>query len=181
MRSTKSLITSEHAKTRLVYSMSTGLFTWLAVPEKDRFNAAWNTRWAGVVAGSPTPRGYVEIAITVNDEKHKVMAHNLAWLYVTGAWPVDLVDHRDTDRVNNRWANLRLANHSQNSMNQRVRINNTSGHKGVFWDGVNKKWRVIVMVDGKSYCCGRYVNIEDAVKARAVGAERLHGEFARER
>jgi hypothetical protein len=41
-------------------------------------------------------------------------------------------DHRNTHRLDNRRANLREATSMQNSYNQGLRSNNSTGHKGVF-------------------------------------------------
>ena len=59
----------------------------------------------------------------------------LAWLYMTGEWPEDQVDHINRIRDDDRWINLRAANQSQNSYNRA-------------WAEESGEWRGI-------RCCGK--------------------------
>lgn len=60
------------------------------------------------------------------------MAHRLAWLYMTGEWPRQEIDHIDGDRANNKWLNLRDVDHATNMQNRRVaQSNNVGGFLGV--------------------------------------------------
>jgi hypothetical protein len=69
-----------------------------------------------MVAGSVNPCGYRQIKI----DKHLYRAHRLAWLWMTGAWPIqEQVDHINGIRDDNRWANLRNVSRAANNQNQR--------------------------------------------------------------
>lgn len=106
-------------------------------------------------------------------------AARLAWVYMTGEWPDYDVDHKNLCRSDDRWSNLRLATRSQNMANGELRLNNTSGHRGVTWDYDRSKWRAQVMCNGKNHYCGIFDSIEDAAKARDAKALLLFGDFAR--
>ena len=54
--------------------------------------------------------GHIRICIM----RVKYLAHRLAWLYVTGSWPSQDIDHIDGDPTNNRFANLREVTHQEN-------------------------------------------------------------------
>lgn len=82
----------------------------------------------GEIAGGLDKKGYV--CISIDGVKHK--AHRLAFLYMTGSMP-EMVDHDNTVRSDNRWANLRACNAIQNAANRRVHSNNELGIKGVAW------------------------------------------------
>lgn len=58
-------------------------------------------------------------------------AHRIAWLYVTGEWPPDGIDHEDLNAQDNSWTNLRKADQPQNLANTRKREGCTSKYKGV--------------------------------------------------
>ncbi|MFD1674103.1 hypothetical protein [Alicyclobacillus fodiniaquatilis] len=58
-----------------------------------------------------------------------------------------------------------------------VSSRNTSGTKGVSFDSGRKMWCAEIMFQHKRYRLGRYVNKEDAVKARKEAEQRLHGDF----
>lgn len=107
------MITQAELKERLHYDPVIGLFWWKPKPETDRFARIWNSRRAGHIAGSLTSKGYVRISL--NDVK--VLAHRLAWLYVTGDLPEE-IDHKNRRRDDNAFENLRLATRSQNLSNR---------------------------------------------------------------
>lgn len=91
------------------------------------------------------------------------------------------VDHIDGNGLNNQKSNLREAEHFQNVFNQRRRITNTSGFKGVIkrtkWYG-NKPWRARISVKGKRIDLGCYTTAEEAALVYDQKAKELYGEFA---
>jgi len=83
---------------------------------------------------------------------------------VYGVDPGPIIDHRDRDGSNNRLSNLRIATHSENSINQRVRRDNTSGFPGVSYrDGT---WRARIQINGQTRLIGRFKSKPDAIAAR---------------
>lgn len=130
---------------------------------------------AGSIAGVfHRQSGYTIIGV----DRRKYRAHRLAWLCMTGEW-TDEVDHRDTDRANNRWANLREATRSQNNANMSLRRDNSSGAKGVSWDGKNKRWKACIVVSGRQHHLGRFNLRDEAAAAYFAAATAHYGEFAR--
>jgi hypothetical protein len=119
---TRPELTQARLKELLHYDPETGVFT-----RKFRWG---ESRDIGSVIGYKTDRGYVEIVL----DSTKYRAHRLAWFYVHGVWPSAEIDHRDTDRANNRLTNLREATGFENHQNERrARKNNKSGYLGVCW------------------------------------------------
>ena len=47
-----------------------------------------------------------------------------------------------------------------------MRRNNTSKHKNISWDKEKKKWRVMIMTNGKYTRYGRFEDIKDAFNKR---------------
>ena len=72
----------------------------------------------GSVAGSKRKDGYSLIQIN----RVKYLFHRLVFLYMTGEFPEEEVDHIDGEPSNNSWVNLRAASHSENLHNCRTRI-----------------------------------------------------------
>jgi len=157
---------AERIRELLAYDPLTGMFIWRVSPSR-------NTP-AGSVAGADCD-GYR--LIRVDGGRYK--AHQLAWLYMTGEWPSCQVDHKDTDRSNNSWENLRLATTSQNKANMGKRADNTSGYKGVRWYPQTKRWVAQIGFQGRSKTIGYFPTPEDAHAAYCQEAKRLFGEFAR--
>lgn len=104
-------------------------------------------------------------------------AHRLAWLYMTGEFPEEQIDHINTDTLDNRFCNLRKASQQQNNYNQNLNIRNTSGVKGVSWDKTRGLWMARTSVNGKSVNLGRFTDIEDAENVVKGYREKWHKEF----
>lgn len=96
---------------------------------------------------------------------------------MTGDWPPDDVDHRDLNKANNKWTNLRLATRSQNVANGARRTDNRSGFKGVTRRG--NKWEARIRAGGLLHYLGLFETTEAAHEAYCAAAAKLHGEFAR--
>lgn len=91
----------------------------------------------GDVVGSPNDCGYLQV--TIAQKKYKV--HRLIWFMVTGSWPRDEIDHRDIDKTNHKWGNLREATGAQNMQNSRhARKTSLTGFLGVTWIKKNKRF-----------------------------------------
>lgn len=88
------------------------------------------------------------------------------------------VDHKNHDGLDNRRSNLRICNQSQNNGNRRLSSGNTSGYKGVHWDGVRHLWRAYIRVDGRALHLGRFRDPESAAAVYDEAAIRHFGEFA---
>lgn len=88
------------------------------------------------------------------------------------------VDHRNRNGLDNRRENLRLATHSQNLWNRGDYINNTSGHKGVYWSKEKGKFYARITVNGKVKNLGYFLLLDDAANARDAAVREFHGDFA---
>lgn len=60
-----------------------------------------------------------------------------------------VVDHINCNPLDNRKANLRICSHAENTRNQKIPKNNSSGFKGVHWRKDVRKWRSRIRLDGK--------------------------------
>ena len=108
-------ITAEKVRQLLDYCPETGVFVW---NPRQNTPVSWNTKYAGKVAGSPRGTGgWVYTVIKINRQGY--LAHILAWLLMTGAWPKLSIDHINRNGLDNRWANLREATVAQQAQNRR--------------------------------------------------------------
>lgn len=158
-------VTQEELKRRLNYDPETGIFRWADVQRGYS---------KGSIAGSPEKKGYIGIKVG----KRTYKAHRLAWLYMTGEWPEQFLDHINGIKGDNRWSNLRQANGSENQFNHRVRSDNTSGIKGVSWSKRRRAWVCSVAIKGKSKYLGQARSLEEARIKVMNGRVMMHGEFA---
>lgn len=129
----------------------------------------------GHIAGCLSKKsGYILIRL----EGRLYRAHRLAWLYMTGEWPSEMIDHKDGDRANNRFINLRDARGGQNHHNGRMRKTNSSGYKGVSWSKGAEKWSAQIKVNWVKIHLGLFEDPYEAHKAYVSAAAKYHGEFA---
>jgi hypothetical protein len=166
------ILTQAIVRELLHYDPEMGVFTWRERDQQwfgsDGACKAWNEQFAG----KQNSGGHRQIRIL----GRAYLVHRLAWLYQTGAWPPDEIDHINRNPKDNRWSNLRLASHAENQRNTNARANNTSGFKGVSRN--YEKWVAQIRVDGKRMHLGTFMTPEGASLAYRWAAERYHREFA---
>lgn len=151
-------ITLERLRELVEYNSEIGRFFWL------RSGRGFMTK--GAEAGSFDAHGYGQIRIDGQIYKE----HHLVWLFHTGEWPTEQIDHINHQRRDNRFENLRVATNSENHKNRPLQKNNTSGFVGVHWD--KRGWfEAYINVGGKKIRLGRFKNIEDAIEARKKANE----------
>lgn len=161
-------LTADHLRSVLHYDPETGIFTWRKGRQGTRLN-----RTAGAAHKAT---GYVKICI----DYKLYSAHRLAWLYMTGEWPAEQVDHINTIRHDNRWCNLRAANQSEQNANRSPDRRSTTGYKGVTFHKRAGKYLAQIGHNGKNHYLGLFADPAEAAKARAEKARELHGEFAKD-
>ena len=131
----------------------------------DKPDECW--LWPGVRNSS----GYGQVAMNGRMQ----YAHRVAYELHVGAIPDGLVlDHICFERDCFNPRHLEPVTHGQNMQNRaRPGANNTSGHRGVYWNKRKSRWQVRVWRDGISHSGGYFRSLEDAVAA----AERLRKEL----
>lgn len=151
------MITQEYLKSILSYDPLTGLWLWIV--DKGKKIKSGNK------AGKIDKLGYAVIQI----DNKSYFAHRLAFLYMIGRFPINLVDHINRIKNDNIWINLREATASQNQRNVIRRIDNKIGVKGVY---KNKDGLFIVRIR-----IGSYKTLIEANKALNEASKLLHAEF----
>ena len=89
------------------------------------------------------------------------------------------IDHKNGDTLDYQRHNLRRATPIQNTQNQKIRLTNTSGYKGVSLFNPTPMWQARICVDGKRKFIGSFATAELAARAYDEAALKYHGEFAR--
>ena len=166
-------ITVDELHKLLTYNHFTGIFNWLVW----RPNGVKAGDQAGTVVNGErgTGGGYRRIKFN----KRAFQAARIAWFYMTGLWPENLVDHEDGNRDNNCWANLRPAQSRGNRANSVA--HGKSGLKGAYKRvrGNCVTWESAIRENGKNRFLGSFNTPEEANAAYRIAAEAAFGEFAR--
>jgi|SRR6516164_5824807 len=154
------MLTQARLKHLLSYNPDTGIWIWINAPLHNRRR---NEKPAGSVSFDGRRR------IRIGGQGY--LASRLAFLYMTGEWPKDEVDHIDRDQGNDRWSNLREATSSENKFN-RSPIDGYQGYRGVY--ACKRKWQAQA---GGVYL-GVFDTLEEALTARDAAASQIAGNFA---
>lgn len=141
------MITALQLRERLQYNPETGSWTWLRSAR-----SGWNGRPAGCLDA----KGYW--VIKIDGQSYK--ASRLAFLYMTGEWPVEEMDHIDRKSWNDVWTNLRPATRTENNLNRDYF--GASGHEGIYRHSQNNRW----CAQYDNIYIGSYKTIDEAIAAR---------------
>ena len=168
------MLSAEQLRETVHYDPDTGRFTWRVRPSR------WSPIHIGDVAGKLNSEGYIELQIA----RRRYKAHRLAWLWMTGALPTHELDHKNRDRADNRWQNLREATPSQNRQNKCVAKRSFTGVKGVHLHrsrpGMGQThWVAQARANGVCRRVRCYGFLDEAAEIYANLAKELHGEFFR--
>jgi len=152
-------LTAARLRELLIYDPETGIFTWRVSRGGRKF---------GTVAGAAYTSGH----ILIRADRFAYCAHRLAWLYVHGEWPPSGLDHRDGVPSNNAIANLRPATTQQNGQNRKMSSNNSSGYRGVQYNG--RRWVAHLGHHGKHLYLGTFKTAEEASEAYKAARRELY-------
>jgi len=160
-RAAPSTLTAQRLREVLSYCPETGALTWRVTNS--------NARGAGKPAGHRRSDGYLHIRI----DGQAYLGHRLVWLHTKGAWPANDIDHIDSDRGNNREANLRDVNMNGNAQN-RNRPQGANPFLGVSWDKECCKWKASIRINGRGKNLGRFSDPLAAHRCYLMAKASLH-------
>lgn len=121
-------------------------------------------------AGSINKFGYICIGI-----KNKIYkAHRLAFLYMTGKFPLFDVDHIDGNRSNNKWVNLRDAETLINCQNRRKPQKNSTSCGILGVSLVGNSYVARITVNKKTLYLGSFKSSDSACQAYLTAKRKYH-------
>lgn len=166
------LLTRRLVREAFDYDPLTGVLTRRQLSREwfrsDQDWRGWNRRWAGREAGAVNAGKYKQVSAL---GKQALYVHRVIWLWMTGEWPSE-IDHRDRDRSNNRWSNLRDVSHLKNGRNQGMRKNNTTGVTGVYRQKTGRFWASIGSKPAGDFkYLGTFDTLWEAGEARQLAQE----------
>ena len=142
------------------------------------FGQVMNNVTGKLLKGNKNLSGYVQVTFCKENKLKMYLIHRLVALaFIQNPESKSQVDHIDNNRLNNSLDNLRWATIRENSMNTKIRSNNTSGVKGVIWNNHRQKWGASIKIDGKSINLGNFSTKEEATLVRQTRAKEAFGLF----
>jgi hypothetical protein len=127
---------------------------------------------------APSKNGYslyAKTGILKNGKRSILKMHRLLMNFPENK----IVDHINTNSLDNRKENLRICTNQENQMNGTKRMNGTSKYKGVYFDKSRNKFVANIMKDGKKVFTKRFDTEDQAAIAYNIAALKYFGEFAR--
>ncbi|AWL04222.1 HNH endonuclease [Massilia oculi] len=161
--------TAERVRELFDYDPDTGIF----IRKITIFNGKKAGTRADVMRRDGRLAGYTRICVDCG----RYLAHRIAWLYMTGSWPSDHIDHINGDPSDNRFCNLRDVPSLLNQQNQRKpRPGTCSGYLGVsrYVGKRGVRWYANITAEKKSYFLGSFDTPEAAHEAYVSAKRRLH-------
>lgn len=152
----------------LTYDPKSGELFW----SKDRPEAHWKQR--GYYLRYLREQAGKKVTSTINANGYKTLwlnntmqyEHRIAFVLMTGQLPIGDVDHRNQNKLDNSWDNLRDVPHAINGRNIKKLSSNTSGYTGVTFFSRTGKWRAYVTVNGKQQHLGYFDSPDQAYQKR---------------
>ena len=120
-------------------------------------------------------RGYAYFSYCGQDVYLHRLLTNTALFFDTSDKDIEIIDHINRNRCDNRIENLRTIKKSENPVNCSVYSNSKSGHKGISWLERLQKWQVNIQYKNKNHYIGVFENIDDAILARKQAEQDVFG------
>lgn len=162
------MLTQTELKELIHYCPNTGTFTLLK-SDSPRLR----TKVPMTLDPAVTADGYQYVMLA----KKSYSLHKLAVLYMTGSYPASSVrvDHKDRNRLNHKWDNIRVVTHGQNVRNQsQTSEKSNSGHTGIHKKVLASgevRYLANIRIDGKLHHLGTYRDLSEALMARSIAHE----------
>lgn len=158
-------LTAERLREILYYDPLNGVFL-RRVNSRRRKNML-------VPAGTFGAFGHIAIYV----EGFPYQAHRLAWLYVYGQWPSNVIDHINGDPADNKISNLRSVSQLINAQNRRNGKIGKSTPLGVstLSRNIPKRFTASITANAKRIFLGYFATPEEAHLAY-ITAKRIHHE-----
>ena len=157
-------------KELLDYNLETGDMIWI---NPSKYHQDLKGKIAGVATIAHSGKLYQNIQI--NGRKYK--RSRLAWMWMTGSWPKDMIDHVDGNSMNDAWCNLREADCFTNAWNHKKRQKKSPLPMGVR-QAQSGKYVARISCNKKHITIGTFENPEIAHQAYCEARREYFGKFA---
>jgi hypothetical protein len=163
--------TSVVCNSRGEHTMTINIKGYDVLIDDEDFDRVMLLKW------SKTTKGYFHAYVRGSGGKTPkfILLHR----YILNAPDDKIVDHISGNTYDNRKSNLRLCTQTENSKNNKLPKNNTSGYKGVSFDKSLNAYVARIVFNGNVLNLGRYKTAREAFDVYDAKAKELFGEFYR--
>jgi hypothetical protein len=110
--------------------------------------------------------GYCKISLSYNSKTETKNIHQLVAIAFLNHTPCGMelvIDHINDIKTDNRVENLQIVTQRFNA--RKTQGIYSSNHRGVAWDKERKKWRALIITNGKNKSLGRFATELEASQA----------------
>jgi hypothetical protein len=134
----------------------------------DWLNYNWKTKLGQIdFSNFKLEKGYYQFSLQVKGLKPKTARlHQLiaaAFLDYKFNGYKNVVDHIDSNPINNNLSNLRVVSHRENTSKERTIKSGLP--TGLYFDKARNKYKAQIVINGKVNALGRYETIQEALQA----------------
>lgn len=166
------MATNNHTPRSIEIPLTKGYVAIIDITDADLASRKWciNLSARGAYAVGSIKR---ENGARYNQIMHRLILSRAIGRELTS---LEVVDHINGDKLDNRRKNLRLATYAENTRNSKRPRNNKTGYKGVHF--IRGKWTAQITYQGRCIRLGEFSTPEQAHKAYCDAAWMYHGRFA---
>ena len=148
-----------------------GIEVWKNIPEFESYQVSNLGNVKSLKYGKERIRkqtigggGYYRLCLMKNKKPHKKIVSQLIAIAFLNHKPCGnkmVVDHIDTNKLNNKLYNLQVITNRENTSKDRK--NGSSKYIGVSWCNTYKKWVATIQIKGKQKQIGYFTDEKEAV------------------
>lgn len=164
------MIDAATLKQTLLYAPRKGVFYWITPPKA-------HAELLGEEAGTETPCGNGKSYVNIQIGGKKYKRSRLAFLFMTGRWPTEHIDHINGNSLDDRWANIREATPTQNAQNVKRRKKVSALPMGVR-KNPSGRFSARIVVNRRHVQLGTFDTAQEAETTYQTARIKYYGEFA---
>lgn len=123
-------------------------------------------------------KGYVRRGVRIGNKNKTIALHREIMKHPEGKE----IDHINHNKLDNQKSNLRICSHQENLRNQKIRIDNSTGFKGVCYRynlSKTRPWQARIFFNGKDNHLGLFATKEEAVFTYSTFAIKYFKEYVK--
>ena len=163
------MIGRDRLRKAMIYEPVSGQFFWIAPPPE-------HAELRGREAGAPRKGNHKYYwVIKIGGKAYR--RSWLAYLWMTGDWPADQIDHVNGNSLDDRWENLRAATATENAQNHKRRAKKSPLPMGVR-EVPSGRFAARIAVNKQKIHLGTFDTPESASRAYQTARREHFGEFS---
>lgn len=164
------LPTLEYLRERIAVDADVGVVRWV---DATKYHVPLNGREAGAACRTTSGKVYWRVKV----DGRPIKRSHIVFLFVTGKWPTQQIDHINGNSLDDRAVNLREATPTQNAWNHKSRKKSTALPMGIR-QLPSGRFQARIACNKKTVHLGSFASVADALTAYTNKRKELFGDYA---